>query len=77
MANRLEIKKAQKYLGVSHCFKTIVQETSKKIAVLEKKGLRVTGLIRKYPLTGGAEAHNGTPDGTTERRSRGKRGKKL
>ena len=22
---------------------------------------------RKYPLTGGAEAHNGTPDGTTER----------
>ena len=55
----------------------IIEENPKKMTLLQKKGLRVRGLNRKYPLTGGAEAHNGTPDGTTERRSEGKRGKKL
>ena len=53
------------------------EEIRKKDDVSRKKGLRGAAAIRKYPLTGGAEAHNGTPDGTTERRSEGKRGKKL
>ena len=30
---------------------------------LQKKALRVPGLIRKYPFTGGAEADDGAPDG--------------
>jgi len=40
-------------------------ETRKKDAVSQKKGLRPPGPIRKCPLTGGAEALTGTPDGTT------------
>jgi hypothetical protein len=39
--------------------------------------LRVSVENRKYPLTGGAEAHNGTPDGTTERSFGGKDGGKI
>jgi len=31
--------------------------------ISSKKGLRVRAAIRKYPLTGGAEAHGGAPDG--------------
>ena len=45
-----------------------MKESQKKMLLLQKKGLRVGGLIRKYPLTGGAEAHNGTPDGTKQQR---------
>ena len=37
------------------------------MTVPRKNLLRTHGPNRKYPLTGGAEAHNGTPDGTTER----------
>jgi hypothetical protein len=51
--------------------------TQKKCHVSPKKPLRGPALIRKYPLTGGAEAHNGMPDGTTEQRSIGKDGKKT
>ena len=47
---------------------------SKKDDVSAKKHLRVSATNRRTPLTGGAEAHNGTPDGKTERRSRGPRG---
>jgi len=39
--------------------------------VLRKNSLRVLVGIRKSPLTGGAEAHNGTPDGAAARRRRG------
>ncbi|MGK7725166.1 hypothetical protein ACSQ8B_03345 [Marinovum sp. F03] len=35
-----------------------------------KKRLRVCVGIRKSPLTGGAEAHNGTPDGAAATRQR-------
>ena len=45
------------------------------MTVWQKKGLRAPGLRRKYPLTGGAEAHNGTPDGTTEQDFEGPDGK--
>ncbi len=39
--------------------------------VFLKKGLRVSGGIRKSPFTGGAEAHDGAPDGAAARRRRG------
>ena len=39
--------------------------------VFLKKGLRVSGGIRKSPFTGGAEAHDGAPDGAAARRKRG------
>jgi hypothetical protein len=41
-------------------------ENSKKDDEIAKKGLRVFGVNRRTPLTGGAEAHNGTPDGATD-----------
>ncbi|MGX9352642.1 hypothetical protein ACS3QZ_15680 [Shimia sp. W99] len=34
--------------------------------IFEKKGLRVPRTNRRTPLTGGAEAHNGTPDGAAD-----------
>ena len=34
-----------------------------KMRFSRKKGLRVSVSNRRTPLTGGAEAHNGTPDG--------------
>jgi len=40
-----------------------VHKNVEKIGFSQKKGLRVRAAIRKYPLTGGAEAHNGAPDG--------------
>ena len=40
-----------------------------KTAVFSKKLLRVFGNNLRTPFTGGAEAHNGTPDGATERGS--------
>ena len=39
--------------------------------VFLKKGLRVSGGIRKSPFTGGAEAQDGAPDGAAARRRRG------
>lgn len=53
------------------------QEKDKKDELSRKKGLRVRAPNRKYHFTGGAEAHNGTPDGTTERRSSGTDGRKI
>jgi hypothetical protein len=53
-----------------------LREKSKKDDVFAKKGLRVLVVIRRTPLTGGAEAHNGTPDGATEQRFEGSDGKK-
>ena len=38
-------------------------KNAEKISFSEKKGLRVRAANRKYPFTGGAEAHNGAPDG--------------
>ena len=38
-----------------------------------KKPLRTSGPIRKYPLAGGAEAPNGTPDGAAETETDGRR----
>lgn len=48
-------------------------ERSKKDDGSQKKHLRTPRTNRRTPLTGGAEAHNGTPDGTTERPTRGSR----
>ena len=49
-----------------------------KMRFSRKKPLRTPGAIRKYPLTGGAEAHNGAPDGPhgneTQKNIRGNRG---
>jgi hypothetical protein len=42
---------------------------AKKVTGTRKKHLRAGTVARKHPLTGGAEAHNGTRDGRTERRS--------
>ena len=39
-------------------------------------GLRVFGVNLRYRFTGGAEAHNGTPDGKMEQRFGGSAGKK-
>ncbi|MEO3414297.1 hypothetical protein AAFO92_06565 [Roseovarius sp. CAU 1744] len=50
-------------------------EIRKKDDVYRKKGLRGAAAIRKYPLTGGAEAHNGTPDGMSGTHSQGSPGK--
>jgi hypothetical protein len=54
----------------------VLKETSKKDDVFCKKGLRVLGDNRRTPLTGGAEAHNGTPDGAEEQGSEGTDGRK-
>ena len=40
-----------------------IQRKTKKHHLSRKNPLRTPAAIRKYPLTGGAEAHNGTPDG--------------
>jgi len=45
------------------CFQTKKEGCHKKCHLSAKKHLRPPAPNRKYPLTGGAEAHNGTPDG--------------
>ena len=54
---------AQKNRNVSLCYKTVIQETRKNFRLFGKIRLQAPGGIRKRPLTGGAEAHDGTPDG--------------
>ena len=48
-------------------------KTSQKSVFLEKKGLRVVGDNLRTHFTGGAEAHNGTPDGADDRVERHER----
>ena len=43
---------------------------SQKVWIRYERGLRVVGSIRKSPLTGGAEAHDGTADGADDAETR-------
>ncbi|WP_203595281.1 hypothetical protein, partial [Salipiger sp. PrR002] len=57
-----------KIRALSLCFHAVFGEFRKNFTGLSKNRLRVLVGIRKSPLTGGAEALGGTPDGAAARR---------